>query len=216
MAVRRVTHHGGNIIGKFPSLKMGRMICFESAIERDYVYLLDFEANILSFDEQPFTIEYQYDGKTLHYTPDFHIVYADHRNALTECKPSNLVESDDNQRKFKVARAWCAERGWDFHVVTDTQLRTGYRLQNIKSLTGYARHRLPPQIQGRVYAALEAASIQLTVGDVARFLVPQNPVFALAWIWYLAFHHQVMIPLEAAPVSLQSPITLPSPTLLRP
>jgi hypothetical protein len=49
MPVRRVTHHGGNIIGKFPSLKMGRMICFESSLERDYVYTLDFEADILSF-----------------------------------------------------------------------------------------------------------------------------------------------------------------------
>jgi hypothetical protein len=210
MAVRRVAHHGGNIIGKFPSLKMGRMICFESTVERDYVYTLDFEANVLSFDEQPLTIEYQHDGKSLHYTPDFHIVYTDHRNALAECKPSSLVESDDNQRKFKAARAWCAERGWDLRVITDTQLRAGHRLQNIKSLTGYARHRLPPQLQGQVYATLEAASIPLTVGDVARFLVPQNPVSALAWIWHLAFHHQVVIPLETALLSMQSPIALPA------
>ncbi|CAG0968088.1 hypothetical protein ANRL3_01314 [Anaerolineae bacterium] len=215
MAVRRVTHHGGNIIGKFPSLKMGRRLCFESTIERDYVYTLDFEANVLSFDEQPLTIEYQRDGKSLHYTPDFHIVYSDHRNALAECKPSNLVESDDNQRKFRAARAWCAERGWDFHVITDTQLRAGYRLQNIKSLTCYARHVIPPHIQGRVYAAFEATSTQLTVGDVAQFLVPQNPVTALAWIWHLAFHHQVMIPLETAPVSMQSPIALPAPLPLQ-
>ena len=216
MAVRRVTHHGGNTIGKFPSLKMGRMICFESTIERDYVYTLDFEADILSFDEQPLTIEYPHDGKSLHYTPDFHIVYTDHRNALTECKPSSLVESDDNQRKFQVARAWCAERGWDFHVVTDTQLRAGYRLQNIKSLTSYARHAIPPHIQGQVYATLEAPATQLTVGDVARLLVPHNPAIALAWIWHLAFRHQVVIPLEIAPVSIQSPITLPLPTLFQP
>ena len=216
MAVRRVTHHGGNIIGKFPALKMGRMICFESTIERDYVYTLDFEADISSFEEQPLRIEYQQNGKALHYTPDFHVLYTDHRNVLVECKPSHLVESDDNQRKFRAAREWCVERGWDFHVVTDTQLRAGHRLENIKSLTGYARHVIPPHIKGRVYAALEATSTPRTVGDVAQFLAPQNPAAALAWIWHLAFHHQVGIPLEAAPLSLQSPITLPATISLQP
>lgn len=216
MAVRRVTHHGANIIGQFPSLKMSRMICFESTIERDYVYTLDFEVDILSFEEQPLTIEYPQNGKVLHYTPDFHVLHTDHRNVLVECKPSHLVESDDNQRKFRAAREWCAERGWDFHVITDTQLRAGYRLENIKSLTGYARHVLPPHIRGRLYAAFESTSAPRTVGDIARFLVPHNPVTALAWIWHLAFHHQIVIPLEPAPLSWQSPITLPSAILLQP
>lgn len=216
MPVRRVTHHGGNIIGKFPSLKMGRMIGFESSLERDYVYMLDFDADILSFAEQPLTIEYPHDSKVLHYTPDFHVLYTDRRNMLIECKPSHLVKSDDNQRKFRAAREWCAEHGWGFRIVTDTQLRTGYRLANIKSLTSYARHVIPPHIQGRLYASFESTSAPRTVGDAARFLVPQNPVTALAWIWHLVFHHQIAVPLDAALLSPQSPITLPSAILLQP
>ena len=38
MPVRKVRNHGNNIIGKFPSRKMERMISFESTIERDYLY----------------------------------------------------------------------------------------------------------------------------------------------------------------------------------
>ena len=72
MPVRKVSNRGGNIVGRFPSLKMGRMIAFESLLERDFIYLLDYDVRVEWFEEQPLTIEYQHDGQALHYTPDFH------------------------------------------------------------------------------------------------------------------------------------------------
>ncbi len=113
MAVRKVSHRGGNMIGKFPSLKMKRMIAFESLIEQDCLYVLDYEPDVEFIGEQPFTIEYPFGGKTLRYTPDFHVIRRG-RNWLIECKPDSLVETDDNRRKFNAARAWCAERDWTF------------------------------------------------------------------------------------------------------
>jgi len=226
MAVRRVTHHGGNVIGKFPSIKLARMVCFESTIERDLLYLLDFEPDVVFFAEQPLTIEYVSNGKTLRYTPDFHIVRTGNtctcaarerkcgcRNTLVECKPSRLTGTDDNRRKFAAAQGWCAERGWDFTVVTDTQLRAGYRLRNIKALTGYAWHTVPPHLKGQVYATLKASPVPLTVGEVAQCLMPDHPAAALGGIWHMAFHHEVVMPLEVAPLSMRSPIALPSAVL---
>ena len=74
MPVRNVSNRGGNAIGRFPSLKMQRMIAFESLLERDFIYLLDYDAAVTWFEEQPLTIEYQHEGKLRHYTPDFHLV----------------------------------------------------------------------------------------------------------------------------------------------
>src|SRR5712692_4783881 len=86
VAVRQVSHRGNNTIGRFPSLKMKRMISFESLIECDLLYLLDYEPEVERFDEQPLTIAYP-DGPALrHYTPDFHVVRSQH-NLLIECKP---------------------------------------------------------------------------------------------------------------------------------
>ena len=73
MAVRKVSNRGGNIIGHFPSLKMRRMVAFESTIERDYLYLLDYDPSVTNFEEQPLTISYAYQGKSYHYTPDFRV-----------------------------------------------------------------------------------------------------------------------------------------------
>jgi hypothetical protein len=58
MPVRKVSNRGGNIIGRFPSLKLERMVDFESLIERDFIYMLDFDSDVVSFTEQPLTIEY--------------------------------------------------------------------------------------------------------------------------------------------------------------
>ena len=99
MPVRKVSNRGGNIIGHYPSLKLGRMVAFESLIERDLIYLLDFEPDVTWFAEQPFTISYQYEGKALNYTPDFHVIRAD-QNILVECKPQKFVNTDVNPGLF--------------------------------------------------------------------------------------------------------------------
>ena len=210
MAVRRVTHHGGNVIGRFPSLKMQRMVSFESTIERDYAYVLDFEPEVTSFSEQPLTIEYADADRVRRYTPDFEVVRTDQQHWLVECKPQQLLHTDDNQRKFAAARAWCAERGWQFEVVTDTQLRTGYRLQNIQFLTYHARFTFSAHNKSQVQAILAAHPAEMTVGDVACCLADSDSALSLALIWHMAFHHEVLLPLDVAPLSAQSAIRLPT------
>lgn len=101
------------MIGYFPSLKMRRMVAFESLIEQDFLYILDYEQDIITFAEQPVRIEYEWQGKILHYTPDFHVVRLGGQG-LVECKPQTLVASEENQRKFKVAAEWCRKQDWSF------------------------------------------------------------------------------------------------------
>lgn len=208
VAVRQVSNRGGNIIGRFPSLKMKRMISFESLIECDFLYLLDYEPEVERFDEQPLTIEYWFGQKLLHYTPDFHVLRTQ-RNLLIECKPEALTETEENRRKFNAAVAWCVEQDWTFCVVTDRDLRTGVRLKNVKLLTRYARYNLQPEMKSRVYALLEAASAPLTVGDLTQTLAPADPPSAIASLLHLAFHHEIAITLEGAPISVHSPVGLP-------
>lgn len=200
MPVRKVSNRGGNVIGKFPSLKMKRMVSFESLIELDFIHLLEFEPEVEWFEEQPLTIEYQFEGKALHYTPDFHIVRLG-RHQLVECKPDKFVDKAENQRKFRVATTWCTERGWDFEVVTADQLRAGYRLENIKFLTNYARHPVDPITRSRLYNKIMSAENPFTLLSLAQDVEPNKPATALAAIFHLAFLHEITIPLDDAPIS---------------
>jgi hypothetical protein len=190
MPVRKVSNRGGNIVGRFPSLKMGRMIAFESLLERDFIYLLDYEARVARFEEQPLTIEYQHEGQLRHYTPDFQLLEAG-RSVLVECKPEHFVETVDNQRKFAAAQEWCALRAWEFRC----------RLSNIKQLTKYARLTIEPVMRGQIDLALHDLSTPLTLQALAQSIDPVGANRIIACLLHLAFHHQLELPLETEPLS---------------
>ena len=207
MPVRKVSNRGGNIIGHFPSLKLGRMVAFESLIERDFIYLLDFESDVAWFAEQPLTIPYQHQDKILNYTPDFHII-RDSQNILVECKPWKLTDKDDNQRKFAAAQAWCAVRGWAFQVVSDEQLRRGHRVRNVKLLTQFARYNIEPTMKHHLRTFLAGTPGPVRIADVMVNVAPERPQTVIIPILHLAFHHELALPLDEAPISTNSPVRL--------
>ena len=210
MPVREVSNRGRNVIGRFPSIKMARMIAFESLIERDFIYLLDHDPEVVWFEEQPLTIPYHQEGRAFSYTPDFHLVEGD-RHVLVECKPDRFVGKDENRRKFATVRDWCAQHGWIFRVVTDEQVRAGLRLQNVKLLTRYARQTVDPTVRGRILALLGSSRGTMTISDVARALSDEDPGSAKTSILCMAFHHEIFVPLDEAPLSGETPVCLPLP-----
>ena len=211
MAVRKVSNRGGNIVGHFPSLKLGRMVAFESLIERDLIYLLDYEPGVEHFSEQPLVIKYHHAGKKHQYTPDFHVIYQG-QPYLFECKPLRFVDDPENQVKFEAARLWCQEKRWTFGIVTDEQLDSGWRIANIKLLTQFARYAIGPEIIGRVFAFLSSVSGSMKVWDVMQGVNPKEPQSIAIPILHMAFHHNVHIPLNDAKISVDSPISLPDPS----
>jgi hypothetical protein len=211
MPMRNVSNRGGNVIGKFPSIKMGRMIAFESLLERDFIYLLDYEWPVRWFEEQPLTINYHHQGKVLCYTPDFHVV-EEGGDVLVECKPVKLVQTEENRRKFAAACEWCAQRGWEFRIVTERQVHGGFRLQNVKLLTRYARQTVNPAVRGGIYALLHHAQAPMTIDDVAGAISSGGPGAIMASILHMAFHHEVFVPLDDAPLSGKALVCLPTQT----
>ena len=213
MPVRKVSNRGGNVIGCFPSLKLNRMVAFESLIERDLIYLLDFEPDVTWFAEQPLTISYSHKGKILSYTPDFHII-RDDQNILVECKPQKYINTDNNQRKFAAARAWCAAKRWMFQVIGDEQLRRGYRVRNVKLLTQFARYEIGSEVKNCIHAFLVNAPSPVRVAEVMIHISPARPQTAIIPILHLAFHHELILPLDEAPISVSSPVKL-APGLIK-
>ncbi len=182
------------------------MIAFESLIERDSMYTFDFERDVLAFEEQPLSIEYEHEKKKRHYIPDFLLKKPDHL-VIVECKPAVFVDTPQNRRKFDAARQWCEEHGYHFQVLTDVELRTGYRLENIKLLTRFARQRIRPEIRSRIYDRLYAAGNDVTVRSLALHVSPTDPTIAISAIWHMAYHHEVALPLNEAKVTGDTPVS---------
>lgn len=208
MPVRKVSNRGGNIIGYFPSLTMRRMIAFESTIERDELTLADFDPDVLTIEEQPLTISYQHNNKTATYTPDL-LIQTLEKSILIECKPATMVNTEDNQRKFRAAEVWCKENGHEFQIVTDEQLRSGSRLANVKKLTQYARHFVHPHTKSRVYNILQGIQTPVTLLTLAQEIAPNNPLSVMSTIFHLAYHHQIALDLDSGKLYNSSLCWLP-------
>ncbi len=136
---RTISNAGSNkVIGKFPSVKMNEIQSWESQIERDYIYLLEIDPDVICYKSQPFSLNYRSEGKKRKYTPDFW-VKRPNKEQVIEVKPASKINSEKNRALWNKIIPLCEEKGWEFVVVTDEMIRIQPQLNNIKLLYKYAR-----------------------------------------------------------------------------
>ena len=89
--VRRVAGGPANVVGRYPSKKMGRMIQFEShRVELAFMLEFEHDASVLEFYDQPCSLTLLYTGRsgrrvTARHTPDYFVLRADSAG-WEECK----------------------------------------------------------------------------------------------------------------------------------
>ena len=190
--VRNITNRARfkKITGKFPSLKMGRTVRWESQIERDFLYLLEFDTDVLFFIEQPEEISYVHMSKTHRYYPDFYVERRPARE-LIEIKPASKVNDPDNKIKFLAGEEYCRKNGYVFRVVTDKQIRYGSLLGNIKLLYRYAAVKVPNEFKLHVRGLIENRG-EMNFGELLPVLKEK---FGQAAIYntYSLLYHQLLI-----------------------
>jgi hypothetical protein len=205
---RQVRHGGGgNFIGYFCSLKMDRMVCFESLLERDLIFLLDFDANVLSYEAQPFSLPVRSNGRRRSYTPDF-LIYTKSGKLLVEVKPTQFVDKPGNRTKFRAADRLCESRAWKFQILTEKEIRRGCRLANVKKLTQYARLPVDLLLEAKILSTLGEAPVPLSIEKLLEILCGDKPGELVAAIYRLAFFHKVNLHLDEARLSIRSQVSL--------
>jgi hypothetical protein len=208
MPVRKIPRFGAQKnIGKFSSVKTGRVAWFESLLERDYMYLLDYELAISYWVEQPLKIRYGDNGRTCSYTPDFE-VHHQSKKQIVEVKTKDQVDSGEWDSLFSTASAICEQEGYEFTVVTDEFIRQQPRLDNVKTLWKYARTPIRARHQIlciEFFREKQIAEIELS--ELIQFFraqhVPVQTIYAL--LFWSVLNFDVTQPLNVASI-----ITLPS------
>src|SRR5215213_6798357 len=125
---------------------MGIIVMWESKLERDFLYLLEFDPDVLSYTGQPVRILYNFAGKIRRYTPDF-LVLRKHKKQIIEVKPRDKVSEGNNEQRFRIISQVCNASGYEFKIITDANIRVQPRLNNIRLLWKYARTPFSPQHQ---------------------------------------------------------------------
>jgi hypothetical protein len=153
MPVRKIPKNHLTVTGAFASQKTDAMQAFESLLEKDYFLLLEFDDEVEDFDPQPVTIPLP--GRARGYTPDVLVTFRDihgKRPALIEVKHTTDLARNATKYapKFAAATAFAEDRGWEFQIKTEVDIRSP-RLEQLKFLRAYRDFApLPSQIDHAV------------------------------------------------------------------
>lgn len=197
---------------------------FESSLERDFIYLLEYDKNVKSYLEQPIEIYYiDRNGKNRKYTPDFYVLYHDNTEEIIEIKYEKTlqIKKDDLYQKFDEAEKYCNSLNIKFKVITDIKIRDicGNKLDNIKFLTRYKNYFNNIDKDKSAFIPLNTDINQLisqmeifkkcTISDlIQRCSKDKNKQAELIFLtWYLVANNFILADLNQK-LTLNSPIWL--------
>lgn len=127
-----------SLTGSISSIKNNDFVQFESSLERDYIYLIEFDNRVFRYYEQPFKLFYYQNNTYKYYVPDFFVEYWDGLRILIEIKYyDDLIKNrKEYQKKFNVAEEFCNNNNIIFKVLTENEIRVP-QLFNAKFLLSY-------------------------------------------------------------------------------
>jgi hypothetical protein len=135
----------------------GRSRHAESQNELKAFQILVATAHADSWQEQPFTLEYHYEGVKHRYTPDILVIWGSRREVV-EVKDDQEAALPENQARFAFISDLLAEHGYHFRVWRRSEICAEPRLTNANLILRYRCVVVPPPDCERVRRALSTTS----------------------------------------------------------
>lgn len=140
MGARRIiTPSGRGVRGRFPSRKMGKMVEWESLLERDAIYLFEFSPAVVAYRSQPEKFYFHMDGETHLYYPDFDVELDTGEVMHAEIKPKARLAKKDIRRRFDFIEKQYQRTNRRFLILTEQEIRKDPLLKNLSLLAYHLR-----------------------------------------------------------------------------
>lgn len=191
MPVRKIPKNYSNLTGQINVSHQEELVGFESKLERDFYYLLDFDHRVASFEEQPTRISYTDNGSEKSYTPDVFVEYYPEYNLiphLYEVKYRTDIKRNwtDLKPKFLAGIRYAKKRGWRFRLATEVEIN-GPLLDNARFLRRYRGQHFDESILDLILSVVgqnqASATPESILNAISRDKWKQASI--LPSIWYL-------------------------------
>ena len=123
-------------VGNFSSCKMKTSFWYNSLLQKDFMYWLEFDPDVVSYKTLAIQLEYYINGKQKRHAPDFQVI-RHQKKQIIEVKSQKIIKSEKYRRLYPLLLKICDETGWEFIVITESQVRQEPLLSNIKLLYKY-------------------------------------------------------------------------------
>ncbi len=189
MPDQNVTYWDRSIKGAIPSDKLGRTVHYRALIARGVFYLLDYDARVQSYAEQPCTIHYALEDSELSYAPDFLVIWYERKSSLLACKTETYLRDPKHAPQWTAAQLWCEHHGCDFMLISDTALRKcGTLFSNLELLALYAHQILPPLAREYLLKTFASMTSTYSVAEVVEQTPLLNSNLTKSYLWNLLYN----------------------------
>lgn len=128
--VRKLMSKSVNVFNGRKSLD--KITHLESPLEADFCYHLEFDQNIKSYQAQPLSFLYHFEGAAHRYTPDFEVVYQDGSISYFEIKfDADILRMNDFSQWEEAIRKAALKNGKGFIVLTESFIRRKPLYENL-------------------------------------------------------------------------------------
>lgn len=152
--VRKIIRRGhGSVIGRFQSAKSLQPLPYESTHERDFLYRMEADPDVIGIHAQPQILRWNDAGIVRTHIPDFLVIRAD-CEMFVEIKPLDLVQEPLFQRRAAIIDADQRARGRSYEMRSEDWIRAEPAFGNAKILLNGRGQMLRESTRMRVLACL--------------------------------------------------------------
>jgi hypothetical protein len=113
----------------------GKEMHYRSGWECDVYECLEALPEVISYDVEPFKVNYTFNGEHHEYNPDLKILFDDGHVEIWEIKPANQTHLPRNNAKWAACNQHCQARGYSFMVLTEVGMgKLKQKIKNLNSL----------------------------------------------------------------------------------
>ena len=209
---RKIKKSYRSITGHFPSIKNNTSIGFESKLEKAHFLSLEFDNEVISYQEQP-QIEICINGNDKIFSADCYIKRAKtslKKDSIVEVKYTNEIEKrkDYFEKKFEAAKTSVNKLNLDFEVYTE-KIHSEIYLDNLDFLYRYKLQPIENKYEDQILKMV-SKNHKISAFDLAN-LISKNPIeygIISNCIWDLVCKEKLKSDLQSAKVTMNSFVEL--------
>jgi hypothetical protein len=188
--------------GHFISCKMKTSVWCESVLQRDFMYWLEFDPDVVSYTTSTEPLKYYDKGKEKLYYPDFQII-RHQKKQIVDLQLQKAIESKKYRRLYPLLYNVCRDAEWEYTALTELQVQQKPILSNIKLLYRYARENFSIDEYENCLSILKS-TVPASLSEICELLNCQN--IRKNVLFKLLFYSFVEINLKES-INLNSQIT---------